>query len=57
MLNAGYECSAKCSHVSRFYWHNLSYYRDSSAPFLPFLLTFYCPAQYVRRLRTHGVGA
>ena len=25
--------------------------------FLTFLLTFYCPAQYVRRLRTHGVGA
>ena len=57
MLNAGYECSAKGSHVSRFYWHSLSYYRDSSASFLPFLLTFYCPAQYVQRLRTHGVGA
>jgi len=57
MLNAGYECSAKGSHVSRFYWHSLSYYRDSSAPFLPFLLRFYCPAQYVRRLRTHSVGA
>jgi len=25
--------------------------------FLPFLQTFYCPAQYVRRLRTHSVGA
>lgn len=25
--------------------------------FLPFLLTFYSPAQYVRRLRTHSVGA
>lgn len=57
MLNAAYECSAKGSHVSRFYWHSLSYYRDSSAPFLPFLLMFYCLAQYVRRLRTHGVGA
>ena len=57
MLNAGYECSAKGSHVSRFYWYSLSYYRDSSASFLPFLLTFYCPAQYVRRLRTHGDGA
>ena len=54
MLNAGYECLAKGSHISRFYWHSLSYYRDSSAPFLPFLLRFYCPAQYVRRLRTHG---
>ena len=57
MLNAGYECSAKGSHVSRFYWHSLSYYRDSSTPFLPFLQTFYCPALYVQRLRTHGVGA
>lgn len=57
MLNAGYECLAKGSHVSRFYWHSFSYYRDSNAPFLPFLLTFYCPAQYVRRLRTRGVGA
>jgi len=57
MLNAGYECLAKGSHVSRFYWYSFSYYRDSNAPFLPFLLTFYCPTQYVRRLRTHGVGA
>ena len=57
MLNTGYECSARGSHVSRFYWHSLSYYRDSSTPFLPFLQTFYCPAQYVRRLRTYGIGA
>ena len=57
MLNAGYECLAKGSHVSRFYWYSFSYYRDCNALFLPFLLTFYCPAQYVRRLRTHGVGA
>jgi len=57
MLNAAYECSAKGSHVSRFYWHSLSYYRDSNTPFLPFLQTFYCPAQYVRRLRTHSVDA
>ena len=57
MLNTGYECSARVSHVSRFYWYPLSYYRDSSAPFLPFLLTIYCPALYVQRLRTHGVGA
>jgi len=57
MLNTGYECSAKGAHVSRSYWHSLSYYWDGSAPFLPFLLRFYCPAQYVRRLRTHGVGA
>ena len=57
MLNAAYECSAKGSHVSRFYWHSLSYYRDSSTPFLPFLQTFYYTAPYVRRLRTYGVGA
>ena len=57
MLNAGYECSAKCFRIRRFYWHSFSYYRDSNAPFLPFLLMFYSPAQYVRRLRTHGVGA
>ena len=24
MLNTGYECSARGSHVSRFYWHSLS---------------------------------
>ena len=36
MLSAGYECSARASHVSRFYWHSLSYYRDSSYSLLTF---------------------
>lgn len=57
MLNAGYECSAKCFRVRRFSGILSLIIEIVVTLFLPFLLTFYSPAQYVRRLRTHGVGA
>ena len=43
MLNAGYECSAKCFHICRFQWHSLSYYRDSSYSLLTFFANVLLP--------------
>ena len=63
MLNTGYECSARGSHVSRFYWHSLSLIIEIVAlPSYLFCKRFLAPhhmcggfAHMVLVLSTHGL--